>query len=396
MPLNMAHRTTTTATPREVEPTRLMPVSPEETAPVRHTGLQGYAIIVIAIIVSVAALREARDFVVPVAVSVVIALALAPVVRALSRWLPRALASALIVLTFLTGAAALAYSTADDIATAAAAMPQWSRQLRQALRVATESQQGHLFSQMQRAIDELERAAYESTDWPTPPKGVTAVQVVEPPLDLRAFIFDGSRGLVGIGTQAVIVLFLTYFLLSYGHVFKRKLVRLSGTPLSRRRVTLDVIDQIGDRVARSLMHLLTTGLLVGLTTWLALRWIGVDYAGLFGIAAGLLNAVPYLGPTIVAFAATLAALLQFRDPGTAALVGGVTVAITTVEGFWLTPVLFGRLANVNPVAVLITALFCGWLWGSVGLLLSLPLLVIVSTIARSVDDLQPLSELLGE
>ncbi len=393
----MANRATSSAAVQTTESSQSsIPVSTDVSAPVRHSGLQGYAIVVVAAIASVAALREARDFVVPVVIALVMALSLAPVVRGMSRWLPRSVSSAFIVMLFLGASSVTAYNLSDDFATAAASMPQMTRQMRQALRVATESQQGHFLGQLQSAIDELERAAYESADWPTPPKGVTAVQVVEPPLDLRAFIFDGSRGLVGIGGQLVIVLFLTYFLLSFGDVFKRKFVRLSGTRLSRRRVTLEAIDQIGDRVARSLLHLLTTGVLVGVTTWLALHWMGVQYAGLFGIAAGVLNAVPYLGPTVVAAAATMAALLQFRDPGMAALIGGVTVAITTIEGFWLTPVLFGRLASVNPVAVLISALFWGWLWGSVGLLLSLPLLVIVSTIARSIDDLSPLAELLGE
>jgi len=391
----MAQRATSQSS-AQVEPTRSMPMSTEDPSPIRHTGLQGYAIILVAVIASVAALRAAQDFFVPVVIALVFALALAPVVRGLSRWLPRGLSSALIMLMFLGMSGALAYSLADDVATAAGSMPQWSRQMRQALRVVTDAQQGHVFAQMQRAIDELERAAYESTDWPTPPQGVTAVQVVQPPLDLRAFIFDGSRGLVGVGGQAVIVFFLTYFLLSFGDLFKRKIVRLSGDRLSRRRVTLEAIDQIGDRVARSLMHLVVTGLLVGVATWLALRLMGVQYAGLFGIAAGMLNAVPYLGPTVVAVAAALASLLQFRDPTFAALVGSVTLVITAVEGFFLTPLMFGRLASVNPVAVLVSALFLGWLWGSVGLLLSLPVLMIVSTISKSVDDLAPLAELLSD
>jgi predicted PurR-regulated permease PerM len=390
------------ATLRPIEPAP-EPVSAAstdaQTTTVRHAGLQGYAIVVLAVVAAVAALRAAEGFVIPILLAVVIALALAPVVRVMSRWIPRSVSAALIVVTFLSLVTLTAYSLADDAAAVAATAPQVSRQLRQALRVATESQQGHLLSQMRRAMAEIERAATESTEWTewsTLPKGVTPVQVVEPPLDLRGVFWNGWFGLAGMGGQLVIVLFLTYFLLSFGSEFKRKLVKLSGDRLSRRRVTVDVIDQIVDRVARSLLHLIITGVLVGVATWLALAWMGVRYAGLFGIAAGLLNAVPYLGPTVVAFAATLTALVQFGDVGMAALVGGVTIVITTIEGLWLTPVLFGRLARVNPAAVLVSALFWGWLWGAAGLLLSLPLLVIVSTIAQSVDDLTSLAELLGE
>ncbi len=146
-----------------------------------------------------------------------------------------------------------------------------------------------------------------------------------------------------------------------------------------------------------MLHLILTGVLVGVMTWLALAWMGVRYAGLFGIAAGLLNAVPYLGPTVVAIAATLTALLQFGDVGMAALVGGVTIVITSIEGLWLTPVLFGRLAGVNPAAVLVSALFWGWLWGGAGLLLSLPLTRDSSAQSRNRWTISaPLAELLSE
>lgn len=383
----------------------LRPIAPSDVPPdpaasvqhVRHMGLQGQAIVILSVVAGVAGLRAAEGFIVPVLFSLVAALALAPIVRRLSRWIPRAVSAAMIVIVVVSMCGATAYSLADEAAAAVAGLPQASRQLRQAVRVATDTRQGHLFTQIQRALSDLERTASESTQpLPAAQKGVMPVQIVESPLDLRSLLWNGSWGLLGIGGQVVVVFFLTYFLLSFGDVFKRKLVKLSGSRLSERRVTLDAIDQITDRVARSLLHLVLTGVVVGVATWVALMWMGVNYAGLFGIAAGLLNAVPYLGPTMVGGAAFSAALLQFSDIGMAALVGGITVAITSLEGFVLTPLLFGRVASVNPVAVLVSALFFGWLWGGAGLLLSLPLLVIIKTIAETVDDLAPLAELLGD
>lgn len=367
-----------------------------QAAVVRHAGLQGYAIIVLAVVVGVGALRVAEGFIMPIVLALVTALALAPVVRAMPRRVPRPVSAALILTIIFSASGALIYSLADDAAIVVAGMPRVSRQLRQAVQAATDSQQGHMLSQLRRAMDEIERAASESTDPPPPPRGVTAVRVIEPPLDLRTVLWNGSWGLVGIGGQLVIVMFLTYFLLACSNTFKRKLVQLSGTTLSKRKLTVEAIDHMGDRVARSLLHLALTGILVGVATWLALMSLGVHYAGLFGIAAGLLNAVPYLGPTIVAIAATVSSLVQFGDAGMAALVGSVTIVITTVEGMWLTPVLFGHLARVNPVAVLVSALFWGWLWGGAGLLLSLPLLVIIKTVTESVDELSSLDALLAD
>jgi predicted PurR-regulated permease PerM len=161
-------------------------------------------------------------------------------------------------------------------------------------------------------------------------------------------------------------------------------------------VTVEAIDQIGERVAQSLSHLVLMGILVGVATWLAFSWMGVQYAALWGIAAAVMNAVPYFGPTVVAALATVAAFLQFASFGIAAAVGAVSLAITAVEGFLLTPMLFGQAVRVNPVAVFVSALFWGWLWGGWGLLLSLPLLVIVKTIAESVTDLKPLAEMLSD
>lgn len=133
-----------------------------------------------------------------------------------------------------------------------------------------------------------------------------------------------------------------------------------------------------------------------MTTWLAFLWLGVKYAALWGIAAGVLNAVPYFGPTMVGLAATVFAMLQFGAPTTALAVGGVSLVITPIEGMLITPLLFGQLVRVNPVAVFVSALFWGWLWGVWGLLLALPLLVIVKTVAEAVDDLKPFGELLSD
>jgi predicted PurR-regulated permease PerM len=344
----------------------------------------------------VAALRVAYGFIIPVLASIVIALALAPIVRRLSRWMSRGIAAGIVVGSLLAGSGLIAYSLADEAAAAIAELPVVARQLREAVRTAASGQGGALVGQFRKAVKELEKTATESADQPTTPSGVTPVQVVEPPLPFGNVFVTSSLNLINFSSQLVMMVFLVYFLLACGNMFKRKIVRLSGERLSQRRVTVEAIDQMGERVAQSLMHLLSMGVLVGVATWLAFEWIGLRYAVLWGIAAGVMNAVPYFGPTMVGMAATVAALMQFGDLGTAAMVGGVSLIITSIEGFLLTPLLFSQVARVNPVAVFLSALFWGWLWGPWGLLLTLPLLVIVKTVAESVDDLKPLAELLSD
>lgn len=375
------------------EPTR-EPLDVPPSSSVRHIGLQGWLLVSVAVSIIVAALQFAHGFFVPLVTSIIIALALAPLVRRLARWMSRGVAAAIVVASLLGGTAVLAYALADEAAAAVAELPTAARQLRQAVRAATTRSQSPVLDQLRRAVRELERTATENTAAPATPAGVTPVQIVQPAVDFG--VMGLGSGAVLAVSEAVMMTFLVYFLLASGELFKRKLVILSGERLSKRKVTVEVIDHIGERVARSLSHLVLTGAIVGIATWLAFWFMGVNYAPLWGLAAAVMNAVPYFGPTIVGMAAVVAALLQFAEIGTALSVGAVSLVITTVEGMLLTPLLFGQLVRVNPVAVFVSALFWGWLWGPWGLLLALPLLVILKTIAESVEDLKPLAELLSD
>lgn len=358
-------------------------------------GMQGYALIAIATVVVVGALKAAEGFFVPVVFGVVLALALAPLVRRLARILPRWIASAVVVSTVVGLVGFMSYSMSDEASQAIAGLPQATRTLRQTLRTVFTNGEGTL-AQLQRAAKELEKTATESTERPTTPSGVTAVQVVAPPVDFTNFVWLGSQGVLSAAGSATLVVFLVYFLLASGDLFKRKLVRLSGDRLSQRKVTVQLIDQVGERVAKSMLHLILAGVLVGMCTWALLMWFGVQYAGLWGLAAGLLNCVPYLGPAVVAAGLLLAGLVQFANIGTAAMIAAASLVVTTIESSLLTPIIFGRSVQLNPVAVFVSLLFWGWLWGIAGMLLALPLLMIMKTIAESVDDLAALAELLSE
>jgi predicted PurR-regulated permease PerM len=369
--------------------------TPEGPIQTRVAGLQGYGFVSLAVVIVIAALSIAKGFFIPVFVAFIVSLALARIVRTFERFIPRWIASALVVLMLVTSVGALTYSLSDEAARAIAELPTATRSLRQAARVIFSSQQGPL-RQVQRAIDELESTATESTNRPPTPKGVTPVQVVEPPVNLSNIVWLGSQGVLWITAQLVLVLFLVYFLLTYGDMFKRKIVRMSGETLSRRKVTVQLIDEIGEHVAKSISHLTMASIVVGVATTLCLWLLDVKYAGLWGLAAGLFNFVPYVGPMMIAAGLFLASIVQFGDLLTASMVAGVSVAITSIEGFVFTPVVFGRTAHVNPVAVFIGFLFWGWLWGLWGMLLALPLLMILRAIADKVDELAPLAELLSD
>lgn len=371
------------------------PVRPRRLIFTQAAGLQGYALVAIATVLVVAALRAAEGFLVPLAFGIVIALVLAPPVRRLERLMPRWVASALVVLTAFGAFGAMSYSLSDEAAEAVAALPDAVRTLRVTLRRVVNREQSAL-SQIQEAAEELQQTATESSDPPTTPRGVTPVQVVTPPVDFSNFVWFGSQGILAFGGAVVVVAFLVYFLLAAGDLFKRKFVRLGGDTLSKRKITLQVIEQIGDRVAKAINHLALASALVGLTTWLLLEWFDVRYASLWGLAAALFNFVPYVGPVVVAAGLFLASLLQFGEVSTAMMVAGASLVITTLEGSVFTPIVFGRSVALNPVAIFVSFMFWGWLWGVPGMFLALPLLTIIKTVAESVEDLAPLAELLSD
>jgi len=109
----------------------------------------------------------------------------------------------------------------------------------------------------------------------------------------------GALGTMG---QAAMVVFLAFFLLLGGDTFKRKLVRPTGPSLSRKRITFHVLDEINGSIQKYMFMLLTTNLLVALLCWIAFHSIGLDNAGAWAVAAGLLHIVSYLGPGVTAVA----------------------------------------------------------------------------------------------
>lgn len=359
------------------------PVATVAKVPTRITAAQ-----VIAILLAIGALRYAQGVLAPLLVAVLASVALAPIVRVLAKVVPRALASAIVVLGIAAIIGLTAYGLSDEVSTFSKRLPSIVREVRAAI-VSASPRQG-LIRQLQQAITELEK-----TTAPQAPSNATPVTIVEP-VDVQQQLMSWARSLGNYLAQAILLLFLIYFLLASGDLFKDKLVKLSGERLSQRKVTLQMIDEIASKIGRFVFYQVWSGALVGVATWLMFRWIGVSYAALWGVAAGVLNCIPYFGPTLIMAASAAAALIQFRSLPTMALVAGVSLAITALEGFLLAPLMLGQAARVNAVAVFVAIMFWGWLWGSLGLVIAVPILMIVKTVADHIESLSGLSELLAE
>ncbi len=157
-----------------------------------------------------------------------------------------------------------------------------------------------------------------------------------------------------------------------------------------------MLDEIGVQIQRFLFVQLVTCTAVGVASWLAFRALGLQHAGVWGLAAGVFNSIPYFGPLVVTGAVAAASFVQTGAVTQAAAVAGASLVITSIEGMLLTPWLVGRASRMNEVAVFIGLIFWSWMWGIVGMLLAVPMLAATKAVCDRVEDLRPVGELLGD
>ena len=363
-------------------------------APRPAVDARGVALAVLAALASVLALFWARAFLIPLLLGIVISYTLYPLVTWLEAiWIPRAVATFIVMAGVIGSLAFGMYALRGQMQTIVEQAPQAATKLSAGLTRMRVSQFGDM-QKMQDAATAVEKAA---TQGPTlPHQTATHVIVDRPTFRLGTFLWEGSISTLGALSQAAMVVFLVFFLLLGGNRFKRSVVRLTGPSLSRKKITVHILDDINRSIQKYMLMLLTTNLLIALLTWAVFRWIGLENAGAWAAGAGLLHIVPYLGPGILAIGSGMAAFIQFNSPAMALLVAGASLMIAVIIGIFATTWMTGRIANMNSVAVFVSLMFWGWLWGVWGLLLSVPLIVIVKIVSEHVEQLHPIAELLDD
>lgn len=355
------------------------------------------ALTVLAVVAVVFALHWAQAVFIPLILGVMISYTLSAPVNLMQRWhIPRALGAALLLLAIVGGTGSAVYSLGGEASEMIETLPAAVAKLRGALLKGKGTSEGTM-EKVQRAASELEQVASETgAPAPAAPAGVTRVQIEKPRLNVQDYLWMGTKGVIGFATQLALVLFLAFFILVSGDGFRRKLVRLAGPTLTNKKITLQVLDQINGQIQRYMLVQIFTSIVVGVATWLAFLWIGMEHAAIWGIAAGVLKIIPYLGPVIVSGGTLLIAFLQFGTFGMALFVSGSALLITSLEGYLLTPWLIGRASRMSPVVIFTAVLFWGWLWGLWGLLLGVPIIMVIKVVCDRVEDLKPVGELLGE
>ena len=356
--------------------------------------VRNLSLVVLAILASLFVLQWAKAVFIPVMLSVLFSYALSPLVNWLElKRVPRGLSAALLLLAIVGAIGSTAYSLRQETGQLVEALPAAAKKFGQALKSRSGKSDSTLET-MQKAATQIEQAARESAAAPAT-QGATRVVIETARFNIKDYLWTGTVGLLTLIGQVTVVVFLTYFLMLSGDTFRRKLLKLAGSSLSRKKITLQALNEITGQIQRYLQVQLLTSALVGVLTGLALLALGLENAAVWAVVAGVLNLVPYIGSMMTAAASALVAFLQFGSLNMALAVGGASVLIHTVVGNLITPWLTSRASRLSPVAVFMGLLAWGWLWGVWGLLLGIPILMIVKSVCDRVDDLKPIGEFLG-
>ncbi len=359
-----------------------------------HVNARGLALGVLATVAFIFALRASRDFLVPLLLGILMSYTLNPLVCWLERIrIVRPIGATLITGAILCGSAYTIDKVQGEFQSIVEELPTASHKLVRLLGNTFEHGPSTL-QQIQAAATEIEQATTADPNR----RGVRkpAAADARPGIKVSDWLWAGSMGVMGLLSQAAMVIFLVFFLLLSGDTFKRKLVKLTGPSLSRKKITVHILDDINSSIQNYMFMLLVTNGLLALLMWGALRWIGLENAGAWAIVAGLLHIMPYFGPLLIMLATGVVALLQFESVQTMLLVMGAALAIATLVGTFVTTWMTGKIARMNATAVFVSLLFWGWLWGVWGLLLGVPVIVILKVVAERVEGMDVVAELLGE
>lgn len=319
----------------------------------------------------------AKDLILPILLGFLLALTLSPLMRSLGRaGLPTGPAAVLVVGLSGTVILSVVGVAAGTIALWSDELPQMGYQIKIKL------------SGMAETVETVRRATEEVDRISTPDGGAQEVVVKQP-----GFLDSAMSTGMKLGGTLAVSLVLALFLLASGNMFYVKLVQ-SFQKLTDKKRALNAVYDVEKRVSRYLLTITVINAVLGLCIGAALALLGLPGAHIFGVAAFLLNFLPYIGGVIGAAVAAAYALITFDSVGYAMLVPACYLALTTLEGQFITPWLVGRRLEINTVAVFLTVVLWGWLWGIAGALIAVPFLVVFKVVCDNVDSLRMVSHFL--
>ena len=324
-------------------------------------------------------LWAAQDVILPILLAMFFALVGNPLIRALQKlFLPRALGALLVLLAGLAGVVALGSQLVEPATEWAQQVPRELRQLAPKLREVTRPVQA-----ASEAAEDFARAAGS---------GASKKEVV------RTAVDDPYRSLTATPLMVVSVLtvvLLTLFFMVFGEQLQRNALALLPTR-QQKRLTVDILQSIETEISRYVLTITVINAVVGMALAGILYLLGVPLgeALLWGTMAMVLNYAPYVGPLIGITVMLLMGFVAFDEPWRSLLPAAIYLALHTLEGQIVTPIVLGRQMRLSPLVLILALMVFGWAWGIIGLLLAVPLLVCVKIVLARIEGLEGWARLL--
>lgn len=330
------------------------------------------------------ALYFARSLFLPIILALLLSFLLAPLVRGLRRiGIPGALGAAVVILGLLAavsmGFYRLSGPAAEWIERAPQGLVRVERRIRQLRRPVEEVRQ---------AAEQVERQVERMAGGDRP---VRTQEVRVRDETLTAIVLSRTGSFLG---GAAIMTVLLYFLLASGDLFLRKLVRVLPRLEDKKRA-IEIARATEDHISKYLSTVTLINVALGVAVGVAMHFVGMPNPVLWGVTAGLLNFVPYLGALVTVVVLTLVSILTFDDLGRAVVAPLVYFGINALEGYIVTPHLLGRRLTLNPVVIFLGLIVWGWMWGIAGALLAVPILATFKIFCDHIEPLSPIGEFLG-
>ncbi len=378
----MEHMTPNRRTPRHGRP-HLARASKDLGAPGR---LSAVSLVVLAVLAILGTCAVARSVLVPIAGAFTLHSLFSPLVeRARRRGVPRSISALAITLGLVAASGAALYNLAGPASEWLSELPSTSGQLTARLR------------ELRAPVDRVVEASAQVEDLAAAASGSEVrkpdtVTVIQQGPSLFATAADR---LSDAGISVLLALALLFLFLSNEGDLRRGLQQALGGSRSPSKLA-GAITEFQLDLSRYLATITVINAGLGVCVGLALYALDMPNPVLWGVMAGLLNFVPYLGTGVGVIVVALASLVSFDAPVRALLPPLAYLGLSTVEGTVLTPWLIGRRLTLNSVAVLVSVLVWGFLWGVPGALLAVPLLMATTLVCKQIPGLKAVGELLGK
>lgn len=372
--------TSETATAADISAAQIPVSLPKQIA----TLVKSWALTGLFLLGAIAALKLARDLLLPIVVALILSLVFLPVVRAMKKFhIPAPVGAGIVVLSVVLAVFGCVYNLAEPAGEWLAKAPQSLREIGAKLRHVTGSVQdvASAGAQMQSMTQQMT-------------SGVAGKKVQEVVLQSPSMAGTVLEVAQGFSIATVRTFVLLYFLLASGDLFLRKIV--AATPkFSDKKREVDIANQVEAAVSSYLFTVTTINIALGTAVGVALHFMGVENPVLWGVMVALFNFVPYLGEMTSIIVLTIVGLLSFDELWRCLMVPVVFYLLSAIEGYLVTPMVLGRRLSLNPVVIVLAVLFWGWMWGIPGALLAVPILISIKTLCDRVDSLNVVGEFIG-